>query len=88
MTPTDIITAVGALERACARRLDGHSFVVCTAWRDNWRLVIHATSGQYDFTAGQPEEAFDAAHKWLEIYKPDEQRLAEILGLHLLEEGA
>jgi DNA polymerase IIIc chi subunit len=90
MTPTDIVNAVAALERTVKSRLEGYSFVTITAWRDGWRLVIHTADGQHDFFADQlwPDEAFSAAHKWLDDYKPDEQRLAEILGLHLLKSEA
>lgn len=88
MTPTDIVNAVAALERAASARIDGYLFVTCSANREGWRLTIYTDTKNVNFDDGHPDLAFDAAQKWLESYKPDEQRLSEILGLHLLTEAA
>jgi len=88
MTPTDIVKAVAALERAASARIDGYLFVTCSANREGWRLTIYTGKKNVNFDDGHPDLAFEAAQKWLESYKPDEQRLAEILGLHLLKSEA
>lgn len=88
MTPTEIVNAVAAFERAASARIGGWLFVTCTANREGWRLTLHAERATHNFEEGHPDLAFEAAQKWLEGYKPDEQRLAEILGLHLLTEAA
>ena len=88
MTPTDIVNAVAALERAASARIDGYLFVTCTANREGWRLTIYTDTKNVNFDYGHPDLAFDTAQKWLDSYKPTEQRLSEILGLHLLKQGA